>query len=458
MCLTLGLYFMIVIGYYVLKYVKENYHERKKNREVSQHSLIMSFEEEEEEKRMSEKKRKKQIEEMREKKKEKIRLKKKEEMKSLANQIVERSSILYDCIRKDYTLINKFCLLCARKDKIPIVNKINLDYDEDYEDNEDYEDYEDNENYDNLIINYNKNIKINVIDDINNGEYKSFKGYIYPKYCEHFYHKSCCKNYNNIYKRCVNNRPLFCYFCSLFLTVKNMQRFGCFFSKKIFTNIFKNIYNDTLDIQSTRKEIIKAIENIFYSKVENSSLIDEDKKWRILQIKQMNDKFLENFRLLKKIKEYENYDRFYELSINSDIVTEEENLDSKIYEQEEEIEKSERRAREREEREKEERRKRAEEKERRRPVFLKRCEKCRDVCLFCGGKVLFVGPSHMRAVYNYKAHGTCIPNNDYCCICHKNKATTKCNNQCYYCSKNKNLVFIEEKCYYCREKLNKWNQ
>ena len=101
MCLTLGLFFMIVIGYYVLKYVKENYHERKKNREVSQHSLIMSFEEEEEEKRMSEKKRKKQI----------------EEMKSLANQIVERSSILYDCIRKDYTLINKFCLLCARKDK-----------------------------------------------------------------------------------------------------------------------------------------------------------------------------------------------------------------------------------------------------------------------------------------------------------------------------------------------------
>ena len=48
MCLTLGLFFMIVIGYYVLKYVKENYHERKKNREVSQHSLIMSFEEEEE--------------------------------------------------------------------------------------------------------------------------------------------------------------------------------------------------------------------------------------------------------------------------------------------------------------------------------------------------------------------------------------------------------------------------
>ena len=77
------------------------------------------------------------------------------------------------------------------------------------------------------------------------------------------------------------------------------------------------------------------------------------------------------------------------------------------------------------------------------------------VCLFCGGKVFGVGPSHMRAVYNYKAHGTCIPNNDYCCICHKNKGTIKCNNQCYYCSKK--LVFIEEKCYYCRERLYKWN-
>ena len=67
-----------------------------------------------------------------------------------------------------------------------------------------------------------------------------------------------------------------------------------------------------------------------------------------------------------------------------------------------------------------------------------------------------VAPGNARAVYNYKAHGTCIPNNDYCCICHKNKATTKCNNQCYYCYKK--LVFIEEKCYYCRERLSKWNQ
>ena len=234
-----------------------------------------------------------------------------------------------------------------------------------------------------------------------------------------------------------------------------MQRFGCFFSKKFFTNIFKDTYNDTLDFESARNEIIKAIENNFYSKVENSLVIDEDKKWRISQIKQMNEKYLENFRLLKQFDKKINYYRFYELSINADVTTEFENLDNEIYKKEKKIEDRKRQEREREEREEEERRKRIDEKERRKPVFLKRCEKCRDVCLFCGGKVFGVGPSHMRAVYNYKAHGTCIPNNDYCCICHKNKGTTKCNNQCYYCSKK--LVFIEEKCYYCRERLYKWN-
>ena len=65
----------------------------------------------------------------------------------------------------------------CKNDKISKVNKLNQDYDEDYEDNGNYE------NNDNIFINYNKNknIKINIIDDINNEEYKSFKGYIYPE-------------------------------------------------------------------------------------------------------------------------------------------------------------------------------------------------------------------------------------------------------------------------------------
>ena len=52
------------------------------------------------------------------KKKDKNRLKKKEEMKSSVYQLVERSSFLYDCIQKDYTSINKVCLLFAKNDNI----------------------------------------------------------------------------------------------------------------------------------------------------------------------------------------------------------------------------------------------------------------------------------------------------------------------------------------------------
>ena len=73
-------------------------------------------------------------------------------MKNSAYQIIERSSLLYNCIRKDYTLINKVCLLCAKNDKIPILNKSNQDYDDNYEDDEDFEDNEDYENNDNLFL------------------------------------------------------------------------------------------------------------------------------------------------------------------------------------------------------------------------------------------------------------------------------------------------------------------
>ena len=65
-----------------------------------------------------------------------------------------------------------------------------------------------------------------------------------------------------------------------------------FFTKKFFINIIKDIINDTFNIESARHEIIKVIENIFYSKVENNLMIYEVKKWKIFQIKQMNEKYL----------------------------------------------------------------------------------------------------------------------------------------------------------------------
>ena len=56
-------------------------------------------------------------------------------------------------------------------------------------------------------------------------------------------------------------------------------------------------------------------------------MIYEVKKWKIFQIKQMNEKYLQNFRLLKKFDKYINFYGFYELSINVDFVTEFTNLE-----------------------------------------------------------------------------------------------------------------------------------
>ena len=91
-------------------------------------------------------------------------------------------------------------------------------------------------------------------------------------------------------------------------------------------------------------------------------MIYEVKKWKIFQIKQMNEKYLKNFRLLKKFDKYKEYYRFYDLSINADIVTEFANLDYEIYKMEEKIEERKRHEKERDEREEEERRKRIDEK------------------------------------------------------------------------------------------------
>ena len=126
---------------------------------------------------------------------------KKEEMKLLeTNQLLEKSSFLYDLIKKDYNLLYQACLLCATNDKIPIIN----------------EDYEDN---DNINTNENKNIKIDFIADINNEKYNSFMEYIAPKICTHFYHDSCLKKY----RKKIDKNPEKCDFCKLYITVE-MQK------------------------------------------------------------------------------------------------------------------------------------------------------------------------------------------------------------------------------------------
>ena len=77
MCLSLGIFFMIPISYYGIKYFVSCYAERKKQRKKLNESLVKSVEEEEEEEREAEKRRKEQIREMRRKKMKKLDCKKK---------------------------------------------------------------------------------------------------------------------------------------------------------------------------------------------------------------------------------------------------------------------------------------------------------------------------------------------------------------------------------------------
>jgi hypothetical protein len=236
------------------------------------------------------------------------------------------------------------------------------------------------------------------------------------------------------------------------------------------------------------KNIIKEIENIFYSKIRKSYLINEDKKWRIEYIREMNKNYLENFNKLRIFDENINYFRFYELSINKELIREKEKLDYKLEKLEEKIEEKKRMEREKEEREeieeieereweenrrrkriekeeREENRKREEkeEREKRRPVYLLICYSghCADKCLFCGRKISETSKRSRYAgkvSYYYRAHGSCIPNNNdkKCVICHKNKGTSRCNNQCFVCFEQRNKM--EEKCYYCKESLRFWDK
>ena len=250
----------------------------------------------------------------------KVKKRKEKEKKLLTIQIMKKSSALYDSIQKDYNLLNQVCLICLTRDKTQILNEDNEDS-EDYENDEDYEeDYKISDN----IINTNKNVTIDFIDDINNNKYTSFYKYIDPDCCKHFYHKKC--------KKSLDLHA--CRFCQLFITSINMQRFGCFISKQYFKDLLKGIIDDSINIESRRIYIIRDIEKIFYSQIENSLTIDKDKKDKILQLKRINDKYIEKYRLLKKGRDHLNYFRYYLLPINKDLTYEEGELENEVYAQE----------------------------------------------------------------------------------------------------------------------------
>ena len=207
---------------------------------------------------------------------------KKSEMRILeTNKLLDRASNLYDLIKNDYSLIEKVCLLCAENDKSPLFN-VN-------------EDYYENTNINN--DNNKNNLEIDFIDDINNGNFTSFMKYITPKICNHFYHDNCCEKYkeDNYIKK--NNKKDYiqnvnkCNFCKFFITYENMQKFGYFFSRDIFQNLFKYEHNKN---ENDKKEVMRNIEDIFYSKIDNSWKIDRIKREKLIKMKKINKKYINN--------------------------------------------------------------------------------------------------------------------------------------------------------------------
>ena len=220
-------------------------------------------------------------------------------------QLMKRSSILYDSILKNNNLLNQACLLCGKINNEIQQNKKyykNEDYeDEDYEDeeyeNEEYDDENYGKNYDDDIIidNDDEIDKMKLIEDINNNKYNSFMEYITPTKCNHFYHKRCIDKYKFKYGVYSN-----CYFCEFFITLENMKKFGCFFTKEIFSNIFMSRFDNSINHYDTKKTMVKNIEKYFYQQIRNSNFINPRKHLKLLMLQDINKKFLYKFYVLNK--------------------------------------------------------------------------------------------------------------------------------------------------------------
>ena len=446
--IVIGSLIGVPVCYFGIKYIIKCYKERKENEkkrisriELNNSLLNRSIDSKLNKMKLEEQKR--------------IEYKKKEEKKKkiFIDQLMKKSSILYGSILKNNNLLNQVCLLCGKMNNE--IQQYKKYYENENYENEEYEDedYED-ENYENDDSkNYDDEIdKMELIEDINNNKYNSFIEYITPTKCKHFYHKSCVDKYEFKYGVYFN-----CYFCKFFITVENMKKFGCFFSKEIFNNILVGRYDNSIDHDNTKKKIIKNIEKDFYHQIENSYFLNKRKKEKLLKLKNINEKFLRRFYSLNKYRNNKlDYYKYYELSIKNDMDKEEEELNDEIQYSEElneskKREKEERREREREreererERYEEERERQRERKKNNKPINLKICHNCNYFCVLCKQRI----PSGLaRHGIFYKAHSSCY-RDDLCIICGKIKGMKPCYDICAYCSQKSHPRSWQ--CFYCKK-------
>lgn len=318
------------------------------------------------------------------------------EMKLLAQEkFKEKTKNFYSLIQKDYTLIEKVCLLCTNMDKS------------------------------NNNVNYNNNEEIDAIDDFNKGNYLNLYDFISPKECCHLFHDNCI--HENDYIKSKIKNPERCNFCRNFMTLDNMKKFGCFFSEKSFIDSC-SFYNNNNNI---KRENIKIIEDIFYSLLDSSWKIDRVKKEKLLKLKDINKKFLKKKDILT-----EDYFTYYKINYTDDLDEIEKDLDDEIIKRKKKKQKEQEILIELE--------------EQNRHLPLLRCSECKNTCLFCHGNIKESFPkiTAMYAIHTYCAHNKCILDKYSCCICNKNEGRFNCDRICYYCQKKDPFRYL--KCFYCK--------
>ena len=304
---------------------------------------------------------------------------------NMINTKKRKAKEIYYLIKKNYKLIEKTCFICLNNEETPLFSQEN--------------EYE------------NKNVDF--IKDINNGKFTSLLEYITPKKCPHFFHPNCKREK--------------CLLCESYITSNNMEHFGCINVNDLLKIVeaynFDSKY-DNFDYKSYNNfsnfRYFDEINRIFYSKIDKSSTIYQNKKEKLKRIQDIKAKYKKNNPF--------SYRR-YDISIYEDLDEVERNLNNDIRKRKKEDEIIMREIREEEER------------EFMHSLFeLKACSNCKERCYYCNCTFKWGEKKN----YGIHAHRDCIDCERCCCICKKGRNTwpVKVCESCYKNHKVNSLYCI----------------
>ena len=378
-----------------------------------------------------------------------------EERDFKSKQITEILRKIYNLIEKDYTLINRICLICLK--------------DKDY--NDPTIDEKAVENQESQIDFYVEKL----INDIDECRFNSLKNYLQSEECPHFFHDEC--------KKCVLRCNFKCLLCQDFISIQSMYLFGMMPFEEFRQRHLYYIGFEKGDSEFSHNFCNKIRYDLFeknYIPLIYSDKVANDLKTII--------------RLRKKFQDF--IDNKYEYTFKFDIGLEELSFyqikfDEDYYKKEkgkEEYERQERERREREEREEREERKRKDEERKRRireesddsededdydyndnhnfnnyenekrdqnkRVELLVCVSCKKMCALCGGNIETINKIEGHNISSSKpvtAHQKCIRDGKKCFMCGK-QGNRSAFNVCQRCYKNVKQKDKLLKCFYCNQR------